>query len=221
MNTLLRQLRPHGTPRLFRKRENILFQGEIPRGAYFILDGVVRAYTITASGEERIAALYGKGDVFPIAWAFGEAPNALFYYDAVSDVRLLHIPHEQFIATISSSPETLRAVLTLLGKDYTALLLRVTGLSQSRTIDKICYTLYYLLFRYGQEKTPGEFTINLKLSQSMLADLIGQTREGTAKNIKILREKEIISYSSLTYVVNKKKLEQFLGEDSFRDIKLS
>ena len=144
-----------------------------------------------------------------------------FYYDAVSDVRLLHIPHEQFIATISSSPETLRAVLTLLGKDYTALLLRVTGLSQSRTIDKICYTLYYLLFRYGQEKTPGEFTINLKLSQSMLADLIGQTREGTAKNIKILREKEIISYSSLTYVVNKKKLEQFLGEDSFRDIKLS
>jgi CRP-like cAMP-binding protein len=64
------------------------------------------------------------------------------------------------------------------------------------------------------------YEIDLKLTQGMLANLIGQTRESTAKNLKQLKESGIIDYASSTYRVSKKKLENFLGEDTFRNLEI-
>ena len=111
-------------------------------------------------------------------------------------------------------------MLRFVGNQYTALLLRITGLEQSHAIEKIGFTLYYLLFRYGTEKRAGVYTINIKLTQLMIANLVGLTRESSTKNLKVLKEKGIISYTRSTYKVNKLKLEQFLDEDSFRDLEL-
>lgn len=217
MNRLSSHLRSVGTPRLYRRKEHLLFQGEIPRGVTVILDGIVKAYAITSSGEERIAALYGKGDLIPIAWSLGQAPNSLFHYEALNDVRTLQVSRSEFDEMLHSNAEFRESLLSMLGMEYAAMLLRVTGLVQSRAIEKISYTLYYLMFRHGIDRGDGMYSIDVKLSQSALADLIGQTRESTAKNLKILKEKGVVEYSSSIYTINKAKLEGFLGEDAFLD----
>ena len=206
--------------RIVKKGGNIFFQGEVPRNAMIVRDGVVRAYTITSGGEERVVALFGRGDVFPLTWILGETTNSLFYYDAVSEARLMSVGRDEFMDTVQNNPTAMNALLSFVGNQYTSLLLRITGLEQSRAVEKIGFTLYYLLFRYGIEKKPGVYTINLKLSQLMIANLVGLTRESSTKNLKVLKDKGIISYTSSMYTVNKHKLEQFLGEDSFRDISL-
>lgn len=218
MDTLIQQLRPHSTMRVVKKGANVLFQGEIPRKVMIVRDGVIRAYTITSNGEERVVALYGKGDIFPLSWALGETTNTLFYYDAICETRLMTVSKSDFSSAIADNPAALNAMLRFVGNQYTALLLRITGLEQSRAIEKIGFTLYYLLFRYGVEKKPGIYTINIKLSQLMIANLVGLTRESSTKNLNALKEKGIITYSSSMYTVNKQKLEQFLGEDGFRDL---
>lgn len=220
MEKVIQQLRTESTIRVAKKGGNVLFQGEIPRRAMIVRSGVIRAYTITSSGEERTVALHGKGDVFPLSWILGETSNSLFYYDAVVDTRLMLVSKETFVSTIEGDAEALSSVLRYVVNDYTALLLRITGLEQSRAIEKIGFTLYYLLFRYGIEKTPGKFVLDLKMSQLMIASLVGLTRESTTKNLKKLKEKNIIEYSSFTYTIDKTKLENFLGEDSFRDLSL-
>lgn len=206
--------------RVVKKGGNVFFQGEIPRRAMIVRDGIIRAYTITSNGEERVVTLFGRGDVFPLSWVLGETTNTLFYYDAVSETRLMTVTREDFMNVITSSPAAMSAMLSFVGNQYTSLLLRITGLEQSRAVEKIGFTLYYLLFRYGIEKKPGMYTINMKLSQLMIANLVGLTRESSTKNLKVLKDKGIISYNSSMYTVNKHKLEQFLGEDSFRDISL-
>lgn len=185
-----------------------------------VRDGVIRGYTITSNGEERVVALYGKGDIFPLSWVLGETTNTLFYYDAISETRLMTVSKSDFLETIADDPAALSTLLRFVGNQYTALLLRITGLEQSRAIEKIGFTLYYLLFRYGVEKKPGIYTINIKLSQLMIANLVGLTRESSTKNLNALKDKGIITYSSSVYTVNKQKLEQFLGEDGFRDLAL-
>lgn len=214
MITLNNHIRSIAIPRLYRKNDNLLFQNEVPRSVIIIVDGIVKAYTITSDGEEKITAIYSKGDALPIAWAVGQAPNSLFYYEALNDVRTLHITKDEFTQLIDESHGFRQAVLAILGRNYAAILLRVTGLVQSRAIDKISYTLYYLMFRHGIERKPGLYTINARLSQSTLADLIGQTRESTAKNLKILKEKGVIDYSSSIYTIDKSRLEKFLDDDS-------
>ena len=110
--------------------------------------------------------------------------------------------------------------LNELAHNYSALLIRITGLEQSRVVEKIGFTLYYLLIKYGVEKKPGIFTLDMKLSQSTLASLVGISRESTTKNLKVLKDKGVITYSSFTYSINKPRLESFLGEDSFRELTL-
>lgn len=221
MDTLLQKLKPVSLPRLVKKGSNVLFQGEVPRKAFIIREGVVRAYTITSAGEERIVAFYSKGDILPLSWLLGDTTNSLFYYDAVSDVRLLTVSKEEFHKIVMSDTELLAGLMRFLSNQYTALLLRITGLEQSRAIEKIGFTLYYLLFRYSVEKAPGTYAVNIKLSQIMIANLVGLTRESTTKNLKVLKDKGIIDYDHSTYTINKVKLENFLGEDSFRDMSLT
>lgn len=221
MDDIARHLKPYSLPRLVKTGGNIIFQGEIPRRGYLIRDGLVRAYTITSSGEERIVGIYGKGDIFPVTWLLDETSNALFYYDAISDARLLAVTKNDFIEHVTKNSAMIPHLLKYLSGQYSASLIRITGLEQPRAIEKVGFILYYLLFRYGVEKKPGVYTITLKLSHLMIANLIGVTRESTTAHLGSLKHKGVIDYDRNTYTVDKSKLESFLGEDSFRDITLA
>ncbi len=219
MKQLLSQLRNVGTPSIYRKGSSLYFQGEVPRFAIIILDGVVKSYTINHDGDEAIVNLHGKGSLIPLAWMNDQTSVALFNYDAVNDVRVLKINKEDFLEALNT-PALMREYLDHIVRSQAGSMLRITGLCQSRANAKICYTLYYLMFRYGIEKQSGVFEIDLKLTQSMLANLIGQTRESTAKNLKLLKQSGAVSYVNSTYFIDKSKLEQYLGEDSFRSLEL-
>ena len=220
MNSLIENFRATSQIRLFKKGSAILFQGEIPRKAFIIRDGVVRAYTVKTSGEESTIALSTKDDIFPISWLLDATSNSLFYYEAVSDVRVMGVTKDDFNKVVSSSTEKLTEMLRYVNQQYTSMLVRITGLSQSRAIEKISFTFYYLLFRYGIEHSGGMHHIDLKLNHLMIANLTGLTRESTTTNLKVLKEKGIITYTRSSFSVNKKKLENFIGEDGFRELNL-
>lgn len=218
--SLVNSLRHIGTAKLYRQGCAILLQGDTPRSVAVVTDGIVRAYVITPDGEERTVTLYGPGDIFPFAWTFDQASIALYYYEALNDVRLLAINKTAFLDVLDTNPESAHALTRLLSKHYVALLLRITGLVQSRSLEKIAYTFYYLATRYGNELSPSHYKIDLVVTQAMLATLIGQSRESTTRNIKILRDKKILRYEKSRYIVDKSRLERFLGEDSFSELDL-
>ncbi|NCU37619.1 Crp/Fnr family transcriptional regulator [Candidatus Saccharibacteria bacterium] len=220
MKHLLSRIREVGTSTLYCKGSSLFFQGEVPRYAIIILDGVVKAYTISREGDETIVHLYGKNSIIPIAWVSHQSPSALFNYEAVNDVRCIKVKRDELEKMVDEDPVCTRDFLDYIVHNHASMLLRITGLAQSRAIEKICYTLYFLLFRYGIERGDNTFVIDLRLTQGMLAELIGQTRESTAKNLKVLKDAGVVDYSSSTYTVNKSRLEAFLGEDSFRNLEL-
>lgn len=220
MDALLKELKPVGSFKTISKGGNVLFQGEIPRAVMVVRSGVIRAYTITSGGEERTVSLHGDGDILPLTWALGTTTNSLFYYEAVTDCRVFQVPKPAFNAYLSNNPERLQSMLQYAVNLYTSLLLRITGLEQSRAAEKIGFTLYYLVLTRGKEIKPGVFRIDVRLSHALFGSLVGLTRESTAKNMKVLRDKKIIDYASFTYTVDKAKLEAFLGEDGFRDLEI-
>lgn len=221
INELLQTIKSHVSTRFIKKGAILLYQSEIPRHAFIVQKGLIRAYTITSSGEERIVSLHTKGDVFPISWVYGETPNTLFYYEATTNAEVICVQKEDLVQAVMTNPSLMTKVLKSTINEYTALLLRITALEQSSAAEKIALTLYYLIIRHGTEKKPGLFTIDIKMTQSMIASLVGLTRESTAVNLKLLKKKGIVTYSNFIYVVSKPNLERFVGEDSFKDITLS
>lgn len=218
MKELLSRLKSVGQPILYRKGSSIFFQGEVPSHALLILDGAVKAYTISDEGTESIAHLFGAESFVPAGWLNNQSPTALFNYDALNDVRAIKFKRIDLFEALESSHQCEKEYRENLARDQAGLLLRIAGLTRSRAADRICHVLYYLMFRYGKEKTDDVFEIDLKISQETLAKLIGQTRESTTKNLITLKKLGIVKYSSSSYTVRKSELEAYLGEDGFRNI---
>lgn len=220
MQDILNALPIITTKRSIKKRSIILYQGEVPRAAYVLKSGVIKAYSVNRMGEEQIVSFHTAGDMFPAPWIFGKASSSLYYYETLSDCELLSMPKQTLVEAIYGDKALLETVLSYFINNYTGLLLRITALEQSRAVEKILFTLYYLLFRYGKEVKPGVFTVQLTLTQSVIAGMVGLTRETTASELNKLRRKGVLTYAHHQYTINKIALEKMLGEDSFTDISL-
>ena len=128
------------------------------------------------------------------------------------------MPRRELIAYIESHPKAQSSLLDYFAGRYTGLLMRITALEQSRAREKIMFTLYYLLFRYGKETRHGIFTVGIKLTHSVIAGLVGLTRETTTNELTKLKAEKVLRYTTHKYAIDKAKLERLLGEDSFDNI---
>ena len=218
MGDILSKVRPKATVRTFKKRSILLYQGEAPRMAFVLKSGVVKLYTINNAGEEQIVAFHAKRDIFPTPWIFGKSTTTLYYFEALTDCEVLTLPREELYKILMSSPELMASTLDYFVTNYTGLLMRVTALEQSRAREKIMFTLYYLLFRYGRPIKGGRYIIDLGLTHSIIASLVGLTRETTTTELSKLKRQKVLDYNLHNYTVNKEKLERILGEDSFQDV---
>jgi CRP/FNR family cyclic AMP-dependent transcriptional regulator len=219
VNQLLQTIAPHATKRAYKKGSILLYQGEAPRMAYIIKSGHVKVYTINNAGEEQIVTFHSAHDIFPSPWLFGKTATTQYYYETFSDCDVLTIPRDTLLKKIYASAHA-PALINYLATNYIGMLMRVTALEQSRAREKIMFTLYQLLFRYGTESKPGIFTIDLPLTHSIIASLVGLTRETTTAELNNLKKQKIVSYVKRTYKVNKLNLERALGEDNFQDVTL-
>jgi CRP/FNR family transcriptional regulator len=219
MQSPTEKIKPFAQLRAYKKGANIFFQGEAPRHGVMISSGIVRSYTITTSGEERTIAFFTKDDILPLSWLMETTSTSLFYYEAVTDVRTLQFSREDFKTHVLGDHQALLSLFNTLSKDQTAAMLRINGLEQSRAEEKVAFTLYYLVFRYGIKPLGDDFhTINITLRHATIAGLVGLTRESTTRILSSMQKQGIIDYRSGTYRVNKDLLESHIGEDAFRDV---
>lgn len=215
------KIKKYAQVRAYKKGANIFFQGEVPRRGVMVADGIVRSYTITTSGEERTIAFFTKDDILPLSWLMETTTTSLFYYEAVTDVRTLQFSREDFKKHVINTHAALMGMFDTLSKDHTAAMLRVNGLAQSRAEEKVAFTLYYLVFRYGERHQNDSFhTIKIPLRHTTIAGLVGLSRESTTKILGALQKQGIIDYNRGTYKVYKDMLENHIGEDAFRDVVL-
>jgi len=202
----------------FRQGNILVYQGEVPRSAYIVKSGIVKLYNITAQGDERIATFKLPGDIFPTTWSFDKNPAAFYYYEAQTDGEMYVVPTEEFRSFVRDNLEATRAIADHYLGHYAGALMRITALEQPKAADKVLYTLYYLMQVYGKESLGGMIRIDMSLTQQMIADLIGLTRETTAAELVKLKKKGILKYRGREYSLDRAKLVLTLGEDNFKDL---
>lgn len=218
MQDMLELMTPGGVKRSVHKGTILLYQGEVPRSAYFVQKGVVKVYSISSAGTEQIVAFYVAGDLLPASWIFGKTTSTLYYYEALTDCSVLAVERRTMLELLRAKPRLQAKIFDYIMTNYTSSLLRITSLEQSRASEKIMFTLYYLSFRYGKEVTPGIFSVQLGLTQAIIADMVGVTRETTVVELSKLKKAGVVTYNTKEYVIDKPKLERLMGEDSFSSL---
>jgi CRP/FNR family cyclic AMP-dependent transcriptional regulator len=207
--------------RNYKKGEIIIFQGEAPRSALIVKKGIVKAYNLSVSGDEKPVAFYSHGTAFPAAWIYGKVPSAIYYYEAFTpDVEVYVVERDEFVKFIKKSPDLLYQELERLLDDQLGGSIRLNALQHSRASDKLIYTLHYLALTHGQP-VDDQIELTLGLTHQDFANLTGLTRETAATELNKLKKQGVIDYGKhLPYRLNLTKLMQLLNDQFIADIKL-
>jgi CRP/FNR family cyclic AMP-dependent transcriptional regulator len=171
-------------------KQNIYCQGDAAHSVMYIRKGGVKLIVINGAGREAVVTIFSPGDFFGEECMAGETirmrtataitPTTLLVIEKAEMLRLLHEEREfsdRFIAHILA--RGLRAGEDLVDQHF-------------NTSEKRLARTLLLLARYGQEDQPQR--VLPKLSQEVLAEMIGTTRSRVNYFMNKFRRRGYIKY---------------------------
>lgn len=197
----------------YKKGETILLKGDKPRGMYIVESGLVKVYTITNSGDERLVTIAREEEEFPVGLSVGLIDRAQYFYEAFTACRLRIISPQEFLDYTLSDREVMKRRITRLVGLLLATHARVNALEQSRASDKIAETLFYMASQFGTTVRAPTARLKLNVTQQEIANSLGLTRETTNIELKKLELNHIISHTRKSYVLYMERLKKYLGKD--------
>ncbi len=175
----------------FKKREAIFSQGDPAKNVLYIQKGAVRLSVVNETGKEAVVAVLGPGDFFGEGCLAGQpirigsataiAPTTALVIEKKEMIRVLHAEHafsDRFISYMLS--RNIRVEEDLVDQLFNS--------SEKR----LARTLL-LLARYGKEDKPQK--VLPKISQEMLAEMVGTTRSRVNFFMNKFRKLGFIKYN--------------------------
>ena len=175
----------------FKKKETVFSQGDPGTNVLYIQQGGVRLSVVNESGKEAGVAVLGPGDFFGegclagqplrIGTATAITPTTALVIEKSEMIRVLHAEHEfsdRFITFMLARNIRIE-------EDLVDQLFNSSEKRLARTL--------LLLARYGQEDAPQK--VLPKISQEMLAEMIGTTRSRVNFFMNKFRKLGLIKYN--------------------------
>jgi CRP/FNR family transcriptional regulator len=199
------EIRAITTTRSVKKGELIFREGQESHGFFILVSGVVKIFRIAPNGREQIIHLVEAGDAFAEATIFnGTYPaNA----EALSECVLLRIEREGFRRVLAHDPQLSFKIMATLEKWLRRMRERISELCVNEVPAR--FACYVLSLPPGAAHRNGQVSFDMSVSKTMLAQMLGTTKETLSRIIHRLRQKRIVDYSGRRLVVvNRCKLEK-------------
>jgi len=191
----------------FRGKETVFAQGDTAKNVMYIQEGGVKLTVVNETGKEAVVTILGPGDFFGEGCLAGQsicmatattiAPTTVLVIEKDEMLRVLHREHEfsdRFIAYMLA--RNIRVEADLIDQLFNS--------SEKR----LARTLL-LLARYGAPGQPQK--VLPKVSQEMLAEMIGTTRSRVNFFMNKFRKLGFIKYNGEIHV-NKSLLSVVLHD---------
>lgn len=191
-------LSAHGT--LFR-------QGD-PATAFFIMiDGWLKLYRITLSGEETVIHVMTKGDSFAEAVAFTGARFPATA-EAVTEARIVRIPADHVVRCIRESPDIALAMIASTSQHLHHLVQQVEQLKAQSGVQRVAEFLASLA-----PVDHGSCVIVLPYDKVLIAARLGLKPESLSRTFAKLRSVGVAVHAAHVAVGDVGKLRQLASDE--------
>lgn len=193
----------------------IFTQGEKNRYIVLIKDGIVKAVASDCYGNETILALNSKNEICGLTGFFSDGEYSATVY-ALTEVVFAKIDHETFMAIIKESASLMYKFYSFMDHFIASYIEKTVKFSSRYTIgSKLAYTILYLCDKFGIEKSDGTTFVQCKVTDELIGDMIGVSRETVARAMSDFRKKGWIHKKGGWIIVyNKKKLQDIALENN-------
>jgi CRP/FNR family transcriptional regulator, cyclic AMP receptor protein len=164
----------------FRPGQQILLEGELPPGLFFVQRGRVRLSRTAPDGREQVLAMVGPGELFNLVPLFDGAPNPSAAR-AMSPVVCLLLPRADMIALIRRHPDLALAALSSMARELRELVVLVEDLAFRSVRARMARQLL-------AEAAEGA----AELTHQELAERAGTVREIAGRALRRLAEEGLV-----------------------------
>ena len=190
------------------KPHNWLFRQGDPATAFFIvIDGWVKLYRITPSGDETVIHILTKGESFAEAVAFtGNRYPATA--EAVTDARVARVPAEHIVRCIRESPDIALAMIASTSQHLHHLVQQIVQLKAQSGVQRVAEFIASLSLA-----RQGKCAIALPYDKVLIAARLGLTPKSLSRAFAKLRAVGVVINSSQVVVNDIAKLRSIAADD--------
>lgn len=187
----------------YRKGEILVRADDDPAGIFYLTEGQVRMYSITSKGDEVVLNIFKPISFFPMSWAVNNTKN-IYYYEATSEVTLWKAPKANVLAFLKENPDVLFDLLQRVYKGVDGIMARMSHFMYASAYERLVTELLITAKRFG--KTSEANSVTLTISEKDLGTQTGLTRETVSREMKVLKDKGLVSLKKNVLVIKNLKL---------------
>ncbi len=180
----------------FKRHEQVFAAGDDARSIYLVTDGCIKLYQLSPGGKEIILWFSFPGELFGIAETVRGVEREIFA-SANMPSQVLMLSQSDFVEFLRTHPEAAMRAIGILSAR-----LRTIGFSfADLAADDVETRLVKLLLRFtagglppscGKAADHNEICLNIDLTHTELANLIGATRQTVNSTLAGFRRKGLI-----------------------------
>lgn len=196
-----------GTYRRYPAQSYLFLEGDDSSSVFVVESGLVRIGRTTPQGRRILIELASEGTMFGELGVLGGTSRSATAVTLESSLVLV-VPGDVFLEAHAHDHElALYVTRALISRMYslTDQLIQASGRS---AIGRVSARLVELVARLGDGARAGPIELKLTISQEELGQWAGLSREGTAKALRELREREVIETGRNRVTVLKPQLLQ-------------
>lgn len=195
--------------REYKRREILIRAADEPAGLFYLTEGIVRQYAITANGEELTINVFKSPSMFPMAWVVNDSISPHFF-EAMTSVTAWVAPKNEVLAFLKQEPDILLDLVKRIYKGLDGYFMRMEHLMLGSAQARLIAELLIYARRFG-EQLESQVKVNFKLTERDLAAQSGIARETVSREIQKLKQRKLINFERNTLIINDlRKLEEEL-----------
>jgi CRP/FNR family cyclic AMP-dependent transcriptional regulator len=182
--------------REYAEDEIIFRQGDNSRDLYVVVEGKVRIFKISPSGNETSIQIFSTYDIIGEFAAIDSQPRSATAR-AIVRCALLEMTQDKLLQRMREMSDLAMGMSKLLVSKVRWTAAYAEAVAQYDAAGRLLHILLLYNEQFGEEKEAGKrYELDLSLNQTDLASLVGARREWTNRILRKWRERGLIEYEA-------------------------
>ncbi|SHH14888.1 Crp/Fnr family transcriptional regulator [Clostridium grantii] len=199
-------IKSHSNLIKIKKGEKLFSERDELNKIYFVLKGKMTMFKSSSAGQKKVVYILDEGQI--INEVLFDAKFASINCEAFENSNLLGIDKDKLLELMEKDFLLTQIILNMMSKKIRRLYRQLKNTVPKRMDKKVAAKLWKLSRDYGV-KTENGTMIDLNITITYLADMLGSPRETISRAINLLKNEGMISFNNKKIVVDPEKLAEF------------